>query len=989
MKKFPLLLICFLTIFACTRVEKSTDIIKTFELVEGFQIELMTMEPLIADPVDMVIDEMGRWYVVEMHGYPLDLSGSGKVKRLLDTDGDGIPDESQIFADSLVLPTGIMRWKQGFLVTDPPNVIYLEDTDEDGRADIKEIILTGFARSNPQHNVNNPEYGIDNWIYVAHEGAVSSKNYDELLGDRGSSVHYPNKPNTASLPQNANGLFVRFRPDQGLVEMGSARGQFGQAFDPWGHHFLTSNASHLWHVVMDAKYMGRNEHLLIPTGRNYIPTSRGFEIFPITKNPNHQLLTDVGTLTSACGIMWYKGGLFPSSYENVVFTAEPVHNLIHTDIINESGATFKAVNQFEDHEFLASTDSWFRPVNHYVGPDGAIYVVDYYRKIIEHPEWLSDEVINSGDLYAGVDQGRIYRIKPKGTSVPKFLDNLDLNALTTIELIDLLNNQNSWYRSHAQRLLVDRNDEEISNLLVKAMEDKLNSTGKIHGLYILNGKNALSDDLLNNLLKDSEPGLRENAIKIAEDRLAESPDLVAALISMLNDENAKVRYQLLLTLGELNTPAAEKARDELLMKDIEDEWVQLAALSTKFVNVSSLIDEAETTLQNKQSANTSLFFRRLSELIARSGNPSEVNDFITRILTAKGDIWYLPILLDGITRTASKTQVSNKNKQLLVGKFNKESNPEIRTKSIDLLEEIDYFDDAENTLFIKALERTKQGQQDPDFLSDALKVIAMTDVDDQTSLFTSYFTTDVDPKIRNSAIDAFKYVKDKSLLSKLIDHWAQLLPDERVRAVQIFMNSNDGRRLILSSVASGKMQTTSLSWPNTVQLLNSREDDIRSDARRILKGNELGADSIWNQYKAALAIDGNADNGQTVFKQVCGTCHQKGGENGIAFGPDLASVQNRSHSALLLDILEPNRSIADGFELWQLELNTGNSMTGIISNEGPSTLTIRDASGKEQTINRTDIKNLIAFETSAMPQNLQTQISIDQMADLLAYLKNN
>ena len=143
--------------------------LSTFELEPGFKIELVAAEPLISDPVDMEIDEYGRLYVVEMHGYPLDKSGSGFIELLADTNGDGRMDKKTVFAEGLVLPDGIMRWKKGVLVTDAPNVLYLEDTNGDGRADIRDTVLTGFALSNPQHNLNNPLLGLDNWIYLAHQ----------------------------------------------------------------------------------------------------------------------------------------------------------------------------------------------------------------------------------------------------------------------------------------------------------------------------------------------------------------------------------------------------------------------------------------------------------------------------------------------------------------------------------------------------------------------------------------------------------------------------------------------------------------------------------------------------------------------------------------------------------------------------------------------------------------------------------------------------
>lgn len=993
MKHSILFLLVSLLMIACQQDQNSSELLDSFEIEQGFQIELMAMEPLISDPVDMEIDELGRWYVVEMHGYPLDLSGSGKVVRLTDTNDDGIPDASTVFMDSLVLPTGIMRWKRGFLVTDPPNVLYLEDTNDDGKADVKEIVLTGFARSNPQHNVNNPIYGIDNWIYLSHEGAISSKGFSDVFGDFGSDVHYPNLADAIALPQNANGMGVRFKPDDGKLEMRSAKGQFGHTFDPWGHHFLTSNADHLFHEVIDASYIQRNKHSLVPSGRTYIPKSgKGFEIYPITKNPDHQLLTDVGMMTSACGIVWYKGGIFPTEYQKAIFTAEPVHNMVHVDKITDKGATFEAENMLQNREFLASTDSWFRPVNHYIGPDGAIYLLDYHRKIIEHPEWLSDEVINSGDLYAGINQGRIYRITPTGTLSPDFLDNMDMNALSSDELIKLLNHDNDWWRTHAQRLLMDNSDDGLISEITQAISNDLNASGKIHAMWILEGKNAMTDLLLLELLEDDSPHIREQAIKISEKRSSQSVELSSRLLSMTNDQNAKVRYQLLLTLGELDSDVAENARTELLFKDIEDDWVQYAALSAKALNVVGLYEKACIELLNKQSVHTTAFFRRMSEVISQGSDSKAINIFLTSILSSSEDQWYSPLVLEGISNALSKNkdlQISKNNIMLLEAKFDESTNADIRSQSIDLLHDVGYFKGKENNLVNKALAQLSKSNADPSLISDALKIIGRTDADQHVQLFNSYLSNETDPIIRSSALNGFDFLQNKKSLESLISLWPQLHPDERTQAVGVLLHSDEGELLILTSIQSGQIHTSSLSWPETVQLLNSYNDNIRDLARVTLHGNELNADSIWNHYKEALTFTGNSLKGAIVFKKSCGICHQKSGENGVAFGPDLASVQNRSNSALLLDIIQPNRSIADGYELWLMELKNGTVLSGVIANEGPSSLTIRNTTGQEQTINRTEIKSLKAFETSAMPENLQTQMSTKDLADLLAYIKNN
>src|SRR5690606_125583 len=194
-----ILTVCTLALTSCSetiRYDRENgpvapeDALETFQLEPGFKIELLAAEPLLSDPVDMEIDEYGRLYVVEMHGYPLDKSGTGKIRLLSDTDGDGKMDKSVVFADQLVLPNVILRWKKGVLVSDAPHILYFEDTGGDGKADLIDTVLTGFSLSNPHINVNNPVYGLDNWIHLAHRGAITTRNYMEDFGDEGTEVYF-------------------------------------------------------------------------------------------------------------------------------------------------------------------------------------------------------------------------------------------------------------------------------------------------------------------------------------------------------------------------------------------------------------------------------------------------------------------------------------------------------------------------------------------------------------------------------------------------------------------------------------------------------------------------------------------------------------------------------------------------------------------------------------------------------------------------------
>ena len=344
------------------------------------------------------------------------------------------------------------------------------------------------------------------------------------FGDTGAKITFPNKENAPSLPENAYERAVRFQPDQLKLEMLSGSTQFGYSFDDWGHLFYTSNANHLFHEVIAARYLVGKEDLPLRSTTQYLPEyGPGAEIYPITDNPEHQVLTDVGTITSSCGVTVYQGGSFSEAYNGVVFIAEPVHNLIHTDILVENGATYHAKRQFEQQEFLASKDSWFRPVNFYIGPSGDLYVIDYYRQYIEHPEWMAKEIVESGQLYNGLDKGRIYRITLKDK--PSTSSEADFTKMTIEQMIPLLESPNIWWRRNAQRLLVQSKDVNLGPQLIEFTKSTSSPIGFVHGLWTLEGLGLFDPALLGQAINHAHSGVIENALKILELHPEEWPAL--------------------------------------------------------------------------------------------------------------------------------------------------------------------------------------------------------------------------------------------------------------------------------------------------------------------------------------------------------------------------------------------------------------------------------------------------------------------------------
>ena len=972
--------------------ESAIKALSSFEIAPGFQIELVASEPMVADPVDMMIDEYGLMYVVEMPGYPLDKGGTGKIKLLTDNDGDGQMDNSTVFADGLMLPTGIMRWKKGVLVTDAPNVIYLEDTDGDGKADVRKIILTGFALSNPQHNVNNPLYGLDNWIYLAHEYSISTELYKEEFGDEGEDVFFPEQPQHPRLPKNANSRNVRFRPDSHELEMTAASSQFGHTFDPWGHHLLVSNANHIFQELIAARYLQRNPDLLVTkVTKTLSDHGQPANVFPITKNPQFQLYTEVGVFTSATGLETYQGGAFPAKFDNSTFVAEPVSNIVHVDKLTDDGVSYTASRAYEQKEFLASTDSWFRPVNMYTGPDGALYVLDYYRKIIEHPEWMAEEVVQSGGLYDGTEKGRIYRITPTGVKSINQPKGLLLGNASIEQLVDALASPNIWWRRNAQRLLVDRKDKKAIPLLKLMAKNTEYPLGRLHALWTLQGFGQLSTEIVKEGLTDEVSGIRENAIKLAESYLDDA-SIIHALLALQNDEDPKVRYQLLLTLGFVNTPSVIEARQAILFKDIEDEWIQVAALSATSLDFNNLLELVLDRFEGDIPAYASLA-QRLSAMIGRKGQ--NVRELLKRATNSRSKevyAWQAPVLkglAEGIKRKELSTTDYRMEQHALIKAFLQHPSADIRNASLQLLQEIGLPDGSKTVNALQQAKKMIQNYRLPiERRVESLNFLALGNPVRDSALLKELIAPGEPLPIQLAALKTLSSIPDQTVSKYVLEQWQVMTPAVRTVALQTFLKNSNRTTLLLDAIETGRIQKTNIDRALAVSLMSSQDQALKTRALALFsEDKDNQRQKIVKQYAGSLKISGNAVEGKQVFQQNCAICHQIGGTNGINFGPDLASIRNRQPASILNDILDPGQSITDGFDLWTVTLNGGESIQGIVSAETPFAITVLKVGGQETTISREDIQSLHPLGMSAMLAGLENAIDHQEMANLLAYIR--
>ncbi len=967
------------------------EALRHFRLEPGFRIELLASEPDVQSPVAMDIDERGRWFVAEMPGYPLDTAPTGRIRLLEDTNRDGKPDRSRVFADGLVLPSGVMRWKRGVIVTSVPDVLYLEDADDDGVAERREVLITGFARTNPQHMVNTPLYALDNWIYLAHEGAAGAVIYTDRFGDLGRPLTMPPFPSRE--PVDPGRHSVRFRPQSGEIEVLSGQSQYGHAFDEWGRYFGSNNSNHIRLEVLAARYLARNRDLPSSVAMDDISDhGAAAQVFSIAERPTYELLTEAGEFTSACSVTPYTGGALAGDYARSTFVAEPVHNLVHRDVLSPNGASLRAHRGSGGREFLASTDAWFRPVSFYIAPDGALYVIDYYRKRIEHPEWTSSEFHkNPAEFTLGSDRGRIYRIVSESGRVSEPLG--DLSRASNLVLVNALASPNLWWRRTAQRLLVDRKATDVVPGLKALTADTATPLGRLHALWTLDALGGLDDGMIGSALNDAEPGIRENALRLAEPRLERSRDLTDAIVQRAEAESdARVRFQVLATLGFIESEASRAAQARLLLGHIDDVWMQRAALSAGPDRALMYLDrvlDPSTSVTSRDTPERRTLFHDLGASVAIRHQPADLASVISAV-TARpdaADAWWQASLLDGVAnrlREEDRSSLEGVRPALLA--LSERSDAAVRRASLSLLGISGLPSSTAARAAIARADRTALDRQaDAARRADAIRMLALAGAAPRQATLLSLIDPRQPEPVQVSAIAALATIKGEEIAREVLPRWSELTPGARSSLVDLLLATPERQRILVDAIGRGVVQPWAMSFWQKRDLIMNDDASIRESARALLEESAERRAEIVNRYASAVEHGGDAARGQTIFTRTCAQCHHIGGGTSADVGPDLATIRHRPPLALLVDILSPSQSIAQGYETYLVELRGGRVEAGTLASQTGNAITLRQA-GKPVTVPRRDIRRLTVDSQSTMPSTLDKVISPDEMADLLAYL---
>ena len=608
--------------------------LKSFALEQDLEIRLVASEPLVQDPVVIQFDEQGRIWVVEMRGFMPDIDGKGEKDRvgriniLLDRDGDGMMDSSIVYLDSLVLPRALALVADGALVVENAALWWTRDLDHDLHADSKVLIDSTYAGNMlPEHSGNGLWRGLDNWYYNAK-----------------SRLRY----------KLEDGHWVR--------DSTEFRGQWGISHDDEGRLYYNYNWSQLHADLVPPNYFSRNKNHLTTTGidhgltldrrvypiRENIAVNRGY--IPGTLDENNRLLE----FTAACSPLYYRGAAMPAAYYGNVFVCEPSGNLVKRNVIEKHGYMVSARDPHPGREFLASTDERFRPVYLSNSPDGAMYIVDMYRGLIQHGAYVTPylrEQTVKRKMVLPIHCGRIWKVVGKTSQTGQ---KIDLSTASNQALVPYLSHREGWYRDLAQRLLVERKAEDIGAQLLDSIMRGRNTIGRIHALWTAKDLGLLKANDLIVLSSDTEEAIRSTAIRLLE-HFAENNGVVKSQLAVALERNSKKAgdkelLQIALSAGAVDFNRASTTLLFILNRQDTSALMRDAILSSLYKNEYSFLKNLQQSPWWGQSTPAKqVFLEMLATAVLKNGDGAEMNNLLANLSSADDQQWQSKTILTALS----------------------------------------------------------------------------------------------------------------------------------------------------------------------------------------------------------------------------------------------------------------------------------------------------------------------------------------------------
>lgn len=970
---------------------KPAEAIKQMTVPPGFSVELVASEPDIVNPVGMAIDERGRFWITESFEYPRREPGPGRdrVKIAEDTDGDGKCDKFTVFAEGLNIPSGIAVGHGGVWVANAPDILFLQDTDGDGKADKQEVVVTGFGRDDTHELPNSLTWGPDGYLY----GLNGVFNYSHIKYPKGSphfDEKHPGWKFTCAL--------FRIHPVTKKFDVfcEGTSNPWGVAFDNEGSAFISACViDHLWHLTRTGYYNRQ--------GGPYPPHT--WKLESIVKH-KHQA-------AAYCGIHYFDSDSYPAQYREKLYMGNIHGGCINVDKLQRDGSSYFATGE---DDFLTANDVWFMPVVQKTGPDGSLYVLDWYDRYHCYQDANRDP--------KGIDRlnGRLYRVRYKDTPQTQ---PFDLAKLKDDELIALLAKNNDYTRSTAQRLLTERLAKldpivrpapkpavdpvpliqpaaELPELLLKlqqlALDEKAPRKARMHALFVTLSLKNHDNAFLGTLFSHKDSALRAWAVRTVGN-FDGNLEIWQKLRTLATDVSPDVQLQVAIAAGtnpgEHSIPTLlhvlENCGDDKLIPQIV--WQNLHPLLEN--RSGEFVREVEKKTLFKSKNVIALLPRVIDRVLASKAAPTESLVTLLNTVLNSADTNAAPgkACLQTLTQRIQSRELQGEKLTAI--------------KSILATPLMKLYDDKKHPLHFDALVMAANWQDEAalerlaEFASrrvesdsereQALSALAAVQDKRLIGLARDIIQHDSNSqRLRGFAVATLSKVESPEVAVVVLENFDRMQDDLKPRAIELLTQRASWGKALLNAVGKKNIPATMINV-NQAQKLSSLGDKELTDLLTkhwgtVRTGRDPGRQKVIDEMRALLEkTPGDPARGLLVYNKVCGQCHKLHG-NGQEVGPDITANGRSNFDQLLSNVFDPSLVIGASYQARTVLTTDGRVITGLLAEDTPQRIVLKVQGGKLETIARGDIEELKVSELSLMPEQLEKQLKPEELADLFSLL---
>jgi putative heme-binding domain-containing protein len=938
----------------------------------GFQVEVVASEPEIVNPVAMTFDERGRIWITESLEYPRRAPGRGRdrVKILEDRDGDGRTDRFTVFAEGLNIPSGIAVGHGGVWVANSPDILFFQDRDGDGKAEVREVVVTGFGRFDTHELPNSLTWGPDGWLYgwngVFNPGKVVSRN--------GKTYEF-----TCAI--------FRIHPRTRVFEVWceGTSNPWGIAIDPEGSFFASACViDHLWHVVETGYY--------IRQGGPY----------PAFTWPIGSIVHHTHQKAAYCGIHYFDSTAYPPEYRGRLYMGNIHGNCVNVDVLERNGSTYRAKPAAD---FLRANDAWFMPVAQQTGPDGCLYILDWYDRYHCYQDANRDP--------AGIDRnkGRLYRVRYK--DAPRRI-GFDLASASDDALVGLLGSANVYDRNMALRLLTERmaagagatTTRVALEALVTGASDAPRDV-RVRALWVLIGSGRLDAELHHQLLTGrTDPALQAWAVRAAGDMGRVDARALQSIARETASLAPEVLLQVAIAAPKLDwAPAMSTVKANaflMLMAVLRNAGNDPLIPRIVWQNLHPMLQEhardfvriiRETDL--KRSPGVAAILPRAMEkiLATREVDPSAVASLLGAITeasgpdsdTARGALVALAgkLIGDDAERARGFREPLRPVLERLIARAG--PNQELARLLTATWQDARGLD----------LARTLVGRRSAELSLRRLAFLALVGVRDRTVLGRAATVlaerhTGREREFQSDVLSGLGRLDEPEVADVVLRAYRGLAPALKPRAVELLTQRPGWAKALLAAVAAKQIPTTALDVTQLRKLQQGKDPEVALQIKTlwgtVRDARNPERERIAGQIRSLVrATPGDPVAGQSVFQRICAQCHKIYGE-GQDVGPEITSNGRNDFEQLISNVFDPSLVIGPGYQATTVATTEGRVLTGLLVEDGRDRVALKLQGGKIETIPRDQIDELKTSGVSLMPEEFERQLAPQEIADLCAFL---